>query len=103
MSGRLPRDVDGRELVRALERVGFVVDRQSGSYAVLIHPDGREIVVPVHPGAETAFVVKLVVEGLRMTASAQVDGASETSSKRSRRQSLQRMKSPGGYSNSTSP
>jgi len=48
VSGRLPRDIDGRELVRALERTGFVVDRQSGSHAVLIDCDGREVVVPIH-------------------------------------------------------
>lgn len=54
MSARLPRDIDGRELVRALERSGFVADRQSGSHAVLIHPDGREVVVPIHPGRSLA-------------------------------------------------
>ncbi len=52
MSGKLPRDLDGRELVRALVRAGFVVDRQSGSHAVLLHPTdpNRELVVPIHPG-----------------------------------------------------
>jgi predicted RNA binding protein YcfA (HicA-like mRNA interferase family) len=52
MSPRLPRELDGRALVRALVRAGFTVDRQSGSHAVLVHQvdPGREVVVPIHPG-----------------------------------------------------
>ncbi len=55
MNGRLPRDIDGRELVRALQRIGFAVNRRSGSPAVLLHADGREVVVPVHPGRSLAL------------------------------------------------
>jgi predicted RNA binding protein YcfA (HicA-like mRNA interferase family) len=29
-------------------RRGFALDRQSGSHAVFIHPDGRRTTVPVH-------------------------------------------------------
>jgi len=52
LSSKLPRDLDGRTLVRALERAGFIVERQSGGHAVLIHPThpSRELVVLVHPG-----------------------------------------------------
>jgi predicted RNA binding protein YcfA (HicA-like mRNA interferase family) len=39
-----------REVVRRLERVGFVIRRQSGSHAVLRHPDGRQTYVAMHPG-----------------------------------------------------
>ena len=47
---KLPR-VPGREVVRALERTGFVVDRQRGSHIVLIHPQNRRrVTVPVHAG-----------------------------------------------------
>ncbi len=46
---RLPR-VKGRELVRALERAGFQVDRTRGSHVFLKHPDGRATAVPVHSG-----------------------------------------------------
>ena len=47
---RLPR-VPGREVVRALERTGFIVDRQHGSHIVLIHPQNRRrVTVPVHAG-----------------------------------------------------
>ena len=46
---RLPR-LKGKELVRALERAGFSVDRTRGSHVFLRHPDGRTTVVPVHSG-----------------------------------------------------
>lgn len=47
---KLPR-VTGREVVRALERAGFVFDRQRGSHVILIHPQTRQRVsVPVHAG-----------------------------------------------------
>jgi predicted RNA binding protein YcfA (HicA-like mRNA interferase family) len=29
-------------------RRGFALDRQSGSHAVFIHPDGRRTTVPIH-------------------------------------------------------
>ena len=46
---RLPR-LKGKELVRALERAGFTVDRSQGSHLFLRHPDGRTTTVPVHSG-----------------------------------------------------
>jgi len=46
---RLPR-LKGKELVRALERAGFNVDRRRGSHVFLKHPDGRVTTVPVHSG-----------------------------------------------------
>jgi len=33
--------VSGREVIRALERGGFVFDRQSGSHVTLRHPERR--------------------------------------------------------------
>jgi predicted RNA binding protein YcfA (HicA-like mRNA interferase family) len=46
---RLPR-IKGREVVRALEKAGFVTDRTRGSHVFLKHPDGRGTAVPVHSG-----------------------------------------------------
>lgn len=37
-----------KELVRIVERQGFVQDRQSGSHAIFIHPDGRWASIPIH-------------------------------------------------------
>ena len=51
MNQRLPA-LTAREAVRALERAGFVVVRQSGSHCRLIHSSdpSRKITVPVHSG-----------------------------------------------------
>jgi len=34
--------------ISILKRRGFALDRQSGSHAVFIHPDGRRTTVPIH-------------------------------------------------------
>ncbi len=49
MSGALPR-VSGREVVRALRKIGYVEDRQRGSHIVLRQtvPPHRRITVPDH-------------------------------------------------------
>jgi predicted RNA binding protein YcfA (HicA-like mRNA interferase family) len=46
---RLPR-LRGKQIVRALQRPGFEVDRVRGSHVFLKHPDGRATSVPVHSG-----------------------------------------------------
>ncbi|NOT57994.1 MAG: addiction module toxin, HicA family [Deltaproteobacteria bacterium] len=45
---KLPR-ITGDEVVGALKRAGFVVDRQRGSHVILVHPQRhRRVSVPVH-------------------------------------------------------
>jgi predicted RNA binding protein YcfA (HicA-like mRNA interferase family) len=44
---RLPR-IKGKELIRALERAGFTIERTRGSHVFLKHTDGRATAVPVH-------------------------------------------------------
>jgi len=46
---RLP-SLTGKEVVSVLERMGFEVLRTKGSHYILVHPDGRRTVVPVHAG-----------------------------------------------------
>jgi predicted RNA binding protein YcfA (HicA-like mRNA interferase family) len=46
---RLPRP-RGKEVIRALERVGFRVIRIKGSRHIMKHADGRTVIVPVHAG-----------------------------------------------------
>jgi predicted RNA binding protein YcfA (HicA-like mRNA interferase family) len=48
---KLPR-IDGRRMVRALERLGFEVVRVRGSHRLMRHSDGRTTVVPVHAGED---------------------------------------------------
>jgi predicted RNA binding protein YcfA (HicA-like mRNA interferase family) len=42
--------VTGKELIRALKKLGFEVIRIQGSHHRLRHPDGRVTTVPVHAG-----------------------------------------------------
>jgi predicted RNA binding protein YcfA (HicA-like mRNA interferase family) len=44
---KFPRDISGAEAVRALERLGFSVIRQTGSYVRLAQGD-RRVTVPMH-------------------------------------------------------
>jgi predicted RNA binding protein YcfA (HicA-like mRNA interferase family) len=46
---KLPR-LTGIEVIKALQKIGFTVARVKGSHHILIHPDGRKTVVPVHSG-----------------------------------------------------
>jgi predicted RNA binding protein YcfA (HicA-like mRNA interferase family) len=44
------RALTGKDVVKALTRLGFQVVRSRGSHRFLRHPDGRCTVVPVHKG-----------------------------------------------------
>jgi predicted RNA binding protein YcfA (HicA-like mRNA interferase family) len=43
-----------REVIRALERLGFVEARQRGAHRQFRHPDGRGTTVPFHSGRDIA-------------------------------------------------
>lgn len=46
---KIPTDLSGRALVRALEKIGFVVKRQRGSHILLRRNDpSARVVVPDH-------------------------------------------------------
>ncbi len=47
MTPRLPVR-NARQIISILQKHGFELDRQSGSHAVMIHPDGRRTTVPIH-------------------------------------------------------
>lgn len=49
MSQRLPR-VTAAEAIRALERAGFTLSRQSGSHNICKNPQGRRVTVAYHSG-----------------------------------------------------
>ncbi|MEU9830849.1 type II toxin-antitoxin system HicA family toxin [Streptosporangium sp. NPDC048047] len=44
--------VPGAQVVRALEKAGFVLSRVRGSNHILRHDDGRVVSVPVHSGQD---------------------------------------------------
>jgi predicted RNA binding protein YcfA (HicA-like mRNA interferase family) len=45
---KLPSDIHGTDAVKALRRLGFDSDHQSGSHHIMRGGDGRLIVVPMH-------------------------------------------------------
>ena len=53
MAGRLPV-VDGKRVVRALTRAGFVIERIAGSHHMMVFPGdpARAVTVPVHAGRD---------------------------------------------------
>ncbi|MCX6620208.1 MAG: type II toxin-antitoxin system HicA family toxin [Acidobacteria bacterium] len=51
------RSLTARELISALARDGFVLDRQTGSHQLYLNPDGRRVTVSFHRPGET-FEIK---------------------------------------------
>ena len=49
MSGKLPR-VTAAEVIRVLERSGFLLVRQSGSHKIFRNEEGKRATVPFHSG-----------------------------------------------------
>ncbi len=49
MTAKLPR-VTAAEAIRALERAGFTLSRQSGSHKIYKNATGRRVTVPYHAG-----------------------------------------------------
>lgn len=47
MSEKLPA-VSAKELIKLIEKSGFIKVRQSGSHAIFKHNDGRRTTIPVH-------------------------------------------------------
>jgi len=47
MSDKLPR-VSARHVIRAIERVGFVLVRQSGSHRIYRNVEGKRVTIPCH-------------------------------------------------------
>lgn len=42
--------IPSRNLIKIVEKLGFVKDRQVGSHARYEHPDGRKITIAIHSG-----------------------------------------------------
>ena len=49
MTGKLPR-VEAVQVIRVLERIGFVLVRQSGSHRIYKNKEGKRVTVPFHSG-----------------------------------------------------
>jgi predicted RNA binding protein YcfA (HicA-like mRNA interferase family) len=49
----LLRNLTAREVMSALVRDGFAVERGDGSHQIYYHPDGRRVTVMFHGGGHT--------------------------------------------------
>ena len=67
MLARLP-GARAREVAKALERVGFLFDRQQGSHATYRHPQTkRTTVVPMHSKALPRWLLKKIIKEAGLT------------------------------------
>mgnify|MGYP001774637575 CR=1 FL=1 len=45
-----------KDVIKVLNKLGFIEIRQKGSHKFFKHPDGRTTVVPYHPGEDISDV-----------------------------------------------
>jgi predicted RNA binding protein YcfA (HicA-like mRNA interferase family) len=58
---RLPRDVPARDLICALQRAGFAVDRQTGSHITLIRESPKaRVTVPNHKAIKSGMLKRIL-------------------------------------------
>jgi len=69
MSEHLPV-ISGKEFIKLLQKLGFVLVRINGSHHRLKHPDGRITTVPVHKNdpLPKGLLRKIIREDLQMDA-----------------------------------
>ena len=65
---KLPK-LNGKELGKIVEKLGFVFDHQRGSHMVYKHSDGRVTTIPHHSGEELGpgLLNKIIKKDLRIT------------------------------------
>ena len=58
-----------RQVIAAIERIGFVEIRQRGSHKQFRHPDGRQTTVPDHRGRDISpNLLRKILEDIRVKA-----------------------------------
>jgi len=58
-----------RQVIAALQQLGFVEVRQRGSHKQFRHPDGRVTTVPDHKGRDISpGLLRQIVEDIRLSA-----------------------------------
>ena len=59
---RLPRDLSGRDLARALRRYGYAVTRETGSHMRLTTPQGGEhhVTIPDHANLRVGTLASIL-------------------------------------------
>ncbi|AHL23629.1 type II toxin-antitoxin system HicA family toxin [Thermococcus nautili] len=59
---KLPRDVSGLELIKALQKLDYKPVRQKGSHVVLVNDSGKMVVVPLHKRLKTGLLKAIMRE-----------------------------------------
>lgn len=61
-------NISGKELIKRLEKLGFVVVRINGSHHRMRHADGRVTSIPLHGNKDlpTGLLYKIIREDLKM-------------------------------------
>lgn len=61
--------ITARELIKILERIGFITVRQKGSHLRMKHSDGRRTTVPIHKGQTISrgLLRKIIREDIKMS------------------------------------
>lgn len=47
MSNRFPK-VTAKDAIRVIEKIGFILVRQSGSHKIYKNPEGKRVTIPYH-------------------------------------------------------
>jgi predicted RNA binding protein YcfA (HicA-like mRNA interferase family) len=63
---KLPRDVPAKKVIAALEKIGFRIDRVSGSHYVMVR-EGIRTVVPYHKSIRIG-TLKAILRQIEMSA-----------------------------------
>lgn len=63
-----PPQVRPKDLVKALLKVGFTKDRQTGSHVYLKHPDGRLTSVSIHPVTIPLGTMRAILKQIKIKA-----------------------------------
>lgn len=59
---KLPRDISGRELIKALKKIGYYVDHQKGSHIILYNesPGYPRISIPDHKNVRAGLLRQII-------------------------------------------
>ena len=63
-----PPQIRPKDLVKALQKAGFVRTRQTGSHVHLKHSDGRLTSVSIHLGTVPSGTMRAILEQTHLTA-----------------------------------
>jgi predicted RNA binding protein YcfA (HicA-like mRNA interferase family) len=67
MGGELPV-LKPKEVIRILNKLGFVLARQKGSHQQLRHPDGRATTVPMHSSRDLSpLLLRQICKDIKIT------------------------------------